>query len=91
MYIFICPFAYTYNTRLRSLISLLSWGVIYFLLLLLFVMVQNDGINYTEIMIFCVSIIIVYNNYEIGYIINDTETIKKEKKPTMRLGRNALA
>ena len=90
MYIFICPFAYTYNTRLRSLISLLSWGVIYFLLLFLFVMVQNDGINYTEIMIFCVSIIIVYNNYEIGYIINDTETIKKEKKPTMRLGRNAL-
>ncbi len=52
MYIFICPFAYTYNTRLRSLISLLSWGVIYFLLLLLFVMVQNDGINYTEIIFF---------------------------------------
>jgi hypothetical protein len=30
-------------------------------------------------------VVITYNYYDVGYIYNDTETIKKEKSPTIRL------
>lgn len=89
MKFFFIPLSYTYKTRLRSFPFFLSWIAIYPLLLLLFIFFYEDVSIYT-LSIFSLSILLTYNLYEIGYIENDTETIKKEKKPTMRLSESEL-
>jgi hypothetical protein len=40
-------------------------------------------------LLYCATL--VYTIYEVGYIQNDTESIKKEKNPTLRLGEKDLA
>lgn len=85
MFLFFLPFLYTYKTRLNSGVSLLSWIAIYPTLLFIFCFLWAPDLSVSEIMIFFISLVIIYNLYEIGYIYNDTETIKIEEKPTLRL------
>lgn len=40
---------------------------------------------FSFLLCYFLSVMLVYNYYEIGYIQNDTETIKKENNPTLRL------
>lgn len=91
MYPFLIPLVYTYITRLRTISALVSWGGIYIVLLFIFIFFDSEYVNSSNLTVFILSIILVYNNYEIGYIYNDSETIKKEKKPTLRLGELALS
>lgn len=91
MYLFLIPLVYTYITRLRTISALVSWGVIYIALLFVFIFFDSEHVNSTSLTVFVLSVVLVYNNYEIGYIYNDAETIKKEKKPTLRLGQQALS
>lgn len=85
MFLFFLPFLYTYKTRLNSGVSLLSWIAIYPMLLFIFCFLFAPNLSASEIMVFFISLAIIYNLYEIGYIYNDTETIKIEEKPTLRL------
>lgn len=90
MYLFVIPFYYTYKTRLKNVHSFVSWGMIYVVLLMLYIITRQDFFDLYTIVIFILAIILAYNNYEVGYIYNDAETIKKENKPTMRLNETQL-
>lgn len=46
--------------------------------------------NYLNVGLYALAVLFVYNLYEIGYIENDTETIKCEENPTLRLTENQL-
>lgn len=85
--IFYLPILYTYITRLRTPLKSLSWGCIYVIPIIYLLFWQNTqwSISITNILFVLLAIVTVYNFYEIGYIQNDTETIKNEHEPTSRL------
>lgn len=85
------PILYTFKTRLKNIIALFSWIIICPLLLFIILITQDSTpVNLTLIICYTLSFLHTYNLYEIGYIINDTETIKREKKPTLRLSHIEL-
>lgn len=86
MTFFYTPFLYFYKTRLKSKEKLISWFMIYIVPLLLLTITKNDInlINYSLV------VTITYILYEIGYIMNDCETTKKEKKPTLRINKKSM-
>lgn len=82
---FFVPLLYALETRFlkRSKYGIVVWATEYLLptfLALLLVHMQQSG--WTK---WLIAILAVYNLYEIGYIQNDCETIKKENNPTIRL------
>lgn len=90
-FIFYIPFYYTFKTRLINTKSRLAWVLSYIVPVtfgyLFFVQSINDILNVAEIVI---SVSIIYCAYEIGYIYNDCEVIKKEDKPTIRLNEGSF-
>ncbi len=87
MLFFYIPLAYTYRTRLKIVTLTISWVCIYLVPLYIFILTSNFENSFS---LFITSCLLVYNLYEIGYIFNDTETIKKEDKPTLRLNNQQL-
>lgn len=89
---FYIPYLYTIKTRLGKKGRLLSYILIlvippaYFALIL---QAENPTLN--SLFAVIIGTLIIQNNYEIGYIQNDAETIKKENLPTLRLGKEALS
>lgn len=88
---FYVPLLYAIETRFlkRSKLGFLVWVTEYFfpVLLSLFFIISFPNLLIPGI----IGIITVYNLYEIGYIQNDCETIKVEKKPTLRISKNELS
>lgn len=90
--IYYIPFFYFYKTRLKSIKKYISWMIIYT------IPVSFSFVFYTgfslggiqNLFVSLLSITLIYSLYEIGYIYNDTETIKTEKKPTIRLTKYQL-
>ncbi|MEQ1965768.1 hypothetical protein ABLA30_01625 [Xenorhabdus nematophila] len=85
--LFYLPFLYSCDTRFKTLLKITSWCFIYIVPLFFFVIIYNQDVKALDIFKFIASIFLVYNLYEVGYIYNDTETIKKEVKPTLRLSK----
>lgn len=82
---------YLLKTRLNSLAKFISWNIIYvFPLFYLAYIKLNFVITIIDFVEILGSIIVVYNFYEIGYIQNDTETIKRESNPTLRVSKDEL-
>lgn len=90
--IFFIPFLYFYYTRLKNFFNLLSWCCIYIVPVVLLLYLENKQLFFSFSGTSCVllSIASIYNFYEIGYIQNDTETVKKEQIPTKRLSNDML-
>lgn len=86
---FYLPVAYTYITRLRCLGRLFSWGMIYVVPVAYSCLWLQTVWEWRSALICGLGMIAVYNFYEIGYIENDTETIKRESVPTLRLDKEA--
>ena len=84
---FYLPLCYTFNSRLNSFKEVFSWLFEFVFPLLLFAYLKY---HIFDILLFILSLLYVYNIYEIGYIENDTETIKNENNPTMRLSGQEL-
>lgn len=84
---FYAPFFYSYSTRFKSSIKLASWGFIYLLPLLFLSFCYFDHYG---LLVSIINITLIYTVYELGYIFNDVYTIKKEKDPTLRLGKKEL-
>lgn len=82
---FYIPYLYTIKTRLGKKGRFLS----YFLILVIppayFALLQQSETGIKELVYVLLGLLYVQNLYEIGYIQNDTETIKKEVHPTLRL------
>lgn len=79
---FYIPFLYFYKSRLKSIKKLISWFFIYIIPIIISYLFLFQDENIINIIIYLIGI---YTIYEIGYIYNDTETIKKEENPTIRL------
>lgn len=86
---FFIPILYSIETRYaRKLFK----GVTLFLLVYLIpqFVLKVCFASSCSILIWIISVVLVLNLYEVGYIENDTETIKKENKPTKRLSDEEL-
>lgn len=87
---FYLPYLYTQKAKLGKNGRLLS----YFLMLVFppayFGLVLQSEITFLNVLFVILGSIYVQNLYEIGYIQNDTETIKKEISPTLRLNKLSL-
>lgn len=86
--IFFIPFLYYYCTRLKSVAKLTSWVIIYLIPLACSVYLISD--DFHKIQVVLLIILCSQNLYEIGYIQNDAETIKREENPTLRLDLSQL-
>ena len=83
MNLFFTPFFFFFFTRLKSTSKFISWIIIYLAPLILSVFIFSSDL--VKLQILLLTIVCSHNLYEIGYIQNDTETIKKEYNPTLRL------
>ncbi len=103
---FYCPFVYTVRTRLDSSPSVTGYWILVYLVptfLLWFSASLNTGLpspgaaqgffpgQVANLLLYFLAISLIYTLYEVGYIQNDTETIKKEIHPTLRLNPEQLA
>lgn len=82
---FFLPFYYTFETRLPKRYQKVSWIIIYLMPVLLSFLYITPIFELNNLLKSFLGISLIYTIYEIGYIYNDTETIKKENSPTIRL------
>lgn len=88
--IFYIPFWYSKQTRFRTIPRFCSWIIIYLIPVLLCFFFVSPTFNYIALLKSFLGVTLIYNLYEIGYIYNDAETIKKESSPTMRLNHSQI-
>lgn len=87
---FYVPVLYAIRTRFlkRTKLGIFFWLAEYLFPVLLSLLLAN--IEPISIFQMLLSVVCVYCIYEIGYIQNDCETIKKEENPTLRLSEDEL-
>ena len=85
--LFTIPMIYSFYTRYKGVAGFFAWLIKYFLPCLLVSLVYEDF----SIFHFFGGIVYIYEFYELGYIQNDCETIKKESNPTLRLSQDELS
>ena len=88
---FYLPFSYTYVSRLKSHSKLISWVIIYVIPTIYLAIFLQGTLSVPNFLLALLGIVLIYNFYETGYIQNDTETVKRELNPTMRLSENQQA
>lgn len=82
---------YTVKTRLPTLPRFISWLIIYLIPVSLSYLYFSPVLPNTSLLFkSLLGILLIYTLYEIGYIYNDTETVKNEVNPTMRLSAQSL-
>ena len=84
------PIHYSYKTRFKTLPHFISWIIIY-AMPVVYLGLLTLGYSFVNYLISVVAILLIYSLYEIGYIQNDAETIKKENSPTTRLTNKELS
>ena len=84
--LFLMPMLYSFHTRYKGQVGISAWGVKYFIPVLFI----SLGLCSFSSIRFILGVLFLYSLYEIGYIQNDCETIKKENNPTIRLGFDDL-
>lgn len=86
IYLYLIPLYYTYHSRCKD--TFLKISYIFSFIFPIFILnfeIMGEINNLLRIILVLFSILSVMSIYEIGYIVNDTLTIKKEKNPTLRL------
>lgn len=84
---FYVPGVYAYQSRMK-LKGFLKMFTKYVVITAGLPFMLNGG--YLNVALYVLAVLFVYNLYEIGYIENDTETIKHEVNPTLRLTKGQL-
>lgn len=90
MLMFFVPLLYALETRFlkRSKYGVVVWATEYLIpILISFYLIHMGFCGWIN---WLIDILAVYNLYEIGYIQNDCETIKKEISPTLRVSSEEL-
>ncbi len=77
------PFAYFFHSRVPTLRHKLGWAISYLLPVLALAAVAHGGLP--GLAAAAAMLVAVYSAYEFGYIINDTLTVTREARPTLRL------
>ena len=83
--VFYIPWCYTKHTRHPRRKDILGFSLKYFVPILLFLAWRD--FTWPRLIL---GFLLTYDLYEIGYIENDCETIKKEQNPTMRVSSEEL-
>lgn len=83
-FVFLCPGAYTIRKRMVSKNKRLGLFC-YHIVPVAFLYMLSHVYSICSLVEFVLLLVAFYAQYEIGYIYNDTETIKKEKNPSKRL------
>lgn len=86
---FYIPLSYLYHSRQKSLKKFLSWCCVYLIPTCTLAIIQSS-LSLKAVLATLLGVFTVYNFYEVGYIQNDTETIKKESSPSLRLSSTDL-
>ena len=86
MILFFIPMSYSFKTRYKGKVGISAWGVKY-LFPVFFISLGLQGFSLIR---FALGLLFLYGLYEIGYIQNDCETIKKEENPTIRISSSEL-
>jgi len=81
---FLIPFYYLFYSRLKSRVEKLSWVIIYLIPPYLSGLYFMFHPIYEYSLFFGFALLIFNSIYEIGYLMNDTQTIKGEAYPTLR-------
>ena len=88
---FFLPFQYFYVTRIKSLPVLINWIFIYVVpIFILFYSMSGSNAFVIICLSYILIVLAIYSIYEAGYIQNDSETIKFESNPTLRLSKEQL-
>lgn len=89
---FFVPFLFTIKTHYNSKNKIFVYFITYIVPLFLLSFLQNfpDVQNFSFYASFLIGLVSYVNIYEVGYIYNECETIKKENNPTKRLSQNPL-
>jgi hypothetical protein len=85
------PYLYLIKTRLQANGRLISYFFILLLPPIYIAVVLQSNLGFSNLIIAILGQLLVQNLYEIGYIQNDTETVKHEKTPTLRLSETNSA
>lgn len=83
--VFYIPFAYYCIVRLGTFPKFLSWALIYIFPTFFYSTLNYHGAWLPFIVNYFLILLAVFSVYELGYILNDTTTINREKSPTIRL------
>lgn len=88
---FYIPLLYTLKTRYIGILGFISFLItsVFPSILYFYIFIKDENINQSGISFLC-SYLIVNSIYEIGYIINDVYSSRKEKSPTLRLSKQEL-
>lgn len=78
------PFAYVTTARLGTLAKSLSLVLLYVMPTLYFALLSAN-FSLDILPTYLIGLVMIYTLYEMGYIQNDTEAIKREIKPSLRL------
>ena len=84
-WVFYLPFAYFLSTRIVTAKARISWMMIYFVPLLLILLCFLPDVQPEHAVQLLLATTCTYVVYELGYIENDTVTIRHEQEPTLRL------
>lgn len=90
---FFIPFVFTKKTRYNSANKIAVYFITYLIPLFIISFLQCYPKNLTSVSFyssFFLALVSYVNLYEVGYIYNECETIKKEKNPTKRLSDSQL-
>tara|TARA_R110002072_G_scaffold13418_7_gene56201 strand:+ start:35897 stop:36682 length:786 start_codon:yes stop_codon:yes gene_type:complete len=89
-WMFYIPLAYFFGTRVVTAKARISWCMIYPVPLLLIVFAFGQGFDLEDLVQLILASVCTYTIYELGYIQNDTVTIRSEAQPNLRLGELEL-
>lgn len=84
-WVFYVPFAYYYVVRLGTPAKFLSWILIYCMPTWFYGILCHHGITPLYMANYFIILCATFTIYELGYILNDTIAIQREKRPSIRL------
>lgn len=90
---FFIPFVFTKRTRYNSANKIAVYFITYLIPLFMISFLQGYPQSFSSVsfyLSFFLALVSYVNLYEVGYIYNECETIKKEKNPTKRLADSQL-
>ena len=88
---FYLPVLYFFHTRVTSGAARASWCLIYLVPLSLTLSVFSPDASWHAFVLLLSGCLAIYSVYELGYIENDTMTIRSEHEPTIRLSQTQMA
>lgn len=90
---FFIPFVFTKRTHYNSANKIAVYFITYLIPLFMISFLQGYPQSFSSVsfyLSFFIALVSYVNLYEVGYIYNECETIKKEKNPTKRLADSQL-